>query len=421
MSTRRRGRILWLTAAFLLVPLTPRTAEGIPAFARKYRATCALCHAPVPRLTAFGETFAGNGFMLARGETPMDTLATGDPLLHLLRDIPLAVRLDAYMTGLSGGGDVVASDLKTPWGIKLLSGGQVTDDIAYYMYFYMSERGEVAGLEDAYLQFNDVLGSEVDVIAGQFQVSDPMFKRELRLEFEDYQPYRLRVGDVRADLAYERGILATTSLWENGDIVVEVVNGHGLEEASSDKNYDRDSGKNLAVRLSQDLGALRVGGFFYGGTEKADDLESSLRVWGADATLPLGSNVEVNLQYLYRTDENPFFLDECSPADFRCSSDASDPYESQVDGFMGELIFSPQGAGGKWHFTGLYNRIEANRPSFRLRLGEESRGVGYLGRYETVAVGAHYIRARNVRFMGEISRDFELDRTRFTAGVITAF
>src|SRR3546814_13507529 len=58
------------------------------------------------------------------------------------------------------------------------------------------ERGEVAGLEDAYLQFNDVLGSGVDVIAGQFQVSDPLFKRELRLEYEDYMPYRVRVGAV---------------------------------------------------------------------------------------------------------------------------------------------------------------------------------------------------------------------------------
>jgi hypothetical protein len=410
-----------LAVALLLLPVTPRPADAHPAFARKYRTTCALCHAPVPRLNAFGEEFAGNGFMLARGETPVDTITTGDPLLRLQRNIPLAVRLDAYMTGLSGEGDVVASDLKTPWGIKLLSGGQVTDDIAYYMYFYMSERGEVAGLEDAYLQFNDVLGSGIDVIAGQFQVSDPMFKRELRLEFEDYQVYRMRVGDVRSDLAYERGLLATTSLWKDGDIVVEVVNGHGLEEASSDKSYDRDSGKNVAFRVSQDLGLLRVGGFFYGGTEKADGLDSELQVWGGDATVPLGSKVELNFQYLYRTDSNPFFLDACTPGDFRCSFGAADPYESEVDGYLAELFMSPQGAMGKWHFTALYNRIEANRESFRLRLGEQNRGVGYLAKYETIAVGAHYYRARNVRFMAEIGRDFELERTRFTAGVITAF
>ena len=39
------------------------------------------------------------------------------------------------------------------------------------------------------------LGPNVSVLAGQFQVSDPLFKRELRLEYEDYQPYRVRVGE----------------------------------------------------------------------------------------------------------------------------------------------------------------------------------------------------------------------------------
>ena len=32
-------------------------------------------------------------------------------------------------------------------------------------------------------------------------MSDPLFKRELRLGYEDYQPYRVRVGDTRADLS----------------------------------------------------------------------------------------------------------------------------------------------------------------------------------------------------------------------------
>jgi hypothetical protein len=35
--------------------LWPEPAEAIPAFARKYRVSCALCHQPFPRLNAFGE------------------------------------------------------------------------------------------------------------------------------------------------------------------------------------------------------------------------------------------------------------------------------------------------------------------------------------------------------------------------------
>lgn len=403
-------------AALLLLPVLPAQADAIPAFARKYKVSCVLCHAPFPRLTAFGEEFAGNGFMLARGMVT-DTLETGDPKLVLQRDIPLAIRLDAYVAGLSGGDDVVASDLRTPWAIKLLSGGQVTDDVAYYLYFFMSERGEIAGLEDAYLQFNDVLGSGVDLITGQFQVSDPLYKRELRLEYEDYMPYRVRVGDVRADLTYERGFMAITSPWEKADLFVLAVNGKGLDHATGAKNYDTDNSKNFGVRLSQDLDFVRVGGFFYTGSEKSQGRKSRLQVFGPDFTLPLGQKLEVNFQYLYRNDANPFFLAECVSGDDRCSFGTVDPLETEVDSYMGEMLFFPQGAAGSWYFTGLYNRVEANSPIFTLRAGED----GFLEKYESVGFSASYSRATNLRLMAEVSRDLTLKRTRFIAGVVSAF
>ena len=416
MSKRRHGVRNALLAALVLLPLVPAQANAIPAFARKYKVTCALCHAPFPRLNAFGEMFAGNGFQMARGEVPTDTLNTGDPFLRLQRDIPLAIRVEAYMSSLSGD-DAVAADFKTPWGIKLLSGGQVTDDVSYYMYFFLTERGEVAGLEDAYLQFNDVLGSGVDLIAGQFQVSDPLFKRELRLEYEDYMPYRVRVGDVRADLTYERGFMAMTSPWKDADLFVQVVNGRGLSAATEAKDYDDGNGKNVSVRLSQGMGSLRLGGFYYGGTDKADGRESTLLVLGPDATVPLGDKVEVNLQYTYRRDDNPFFLEGCTQSDARCRFGESDPLRTEVHAYMAEMMYSPQGAMGQWHFTGLYNRVDADRPVFSLRVGE----AGLLRKYESLGVTAQYVKARNLRFMAEISQDIHLERTRLTTGVVTAF
>ena len=416
MPKSRQGVRTALLAALVLLPLFPSQASAIPAFARKYKVTCALCHAPFPRLNAFGEMFAGNGFQMARGEVPMDTMTTGDPLLRLQRDIPLAVRVDAYMSSRSGD-DAIAADFKTPWGIKLLSGGQVTDDVAYYMYFFLTERGEIAGLEDAYLQFNDVLGSGVDVIAGQFQVSDPLFKRELRLEYEDYMPYRVRVGAVGADLTYERGLMAMTSPWKDGDLFVQLVNGRGLAQATEAKNFDTDNSKNVGVRFSQGVGDLRIGGFYYGGKQWAGDVESTMLVLGPDATVPLGDKVEVNLQYIYRRDDNPFFLDGCVQSDPRCVFGQSDPLQTEVNSYMAEMIYSPQGAMGAWHFTGLYNRVDADREVFSLRVGED----GLLRKYESVGVTAHYVKARNLRFMAEVTQDVSLKRTRFTTGVVTAF
>ena len=88
----RRGLLLGL----LLVLLVPPVDGGaIPAFARKYKVSCALCHNPFPRLNEFGETFAGNGFRMAVGEPAVDTVSAGDALLRLQSAIPLAVRIDA--------------------------------------------------------------------------------------------------------------------------------------------------------------------------------------------------------------------------------------------------------------------------------------------------------------------------------------
>lgn len=426
-ATLRRGVLLGVMLSFLMPPLQ---ADAIPAFARKYRVSCALCHAPFPRLNEFGETFAGNGFRLAVGEPAQDTTWAGDPLLRLQSAIPLAVRIDAYMAAVGEGGDVVASDLQTPFGLKLLSGGQITDDISYYLYFFMSERGEVAGLEDAFVQFTDVAGSGVNAVVGQFQVSDPLFKRELRLPYEDYALYRMRVGDARADFTYDRGVMLTWSPREGTDVVAEVVNGRGLEHAEATRRYDGDQGKNVLARVSQDLHLVRVGGVVYAGRERADGIADDILYWGVDGTLPLGNRTEVSFQYLKRTDSNPFFLGTCALADPRCDPTQDDPFEASVEGLLGEVLFFPSGAMGRWSLFGLYNRVWSDRPVFSVRLGEGLEGTPALTtaggqplveEWETVAGGATWMAARNFRFLGEVMYDLSQEQTRLTLGLVTAF
>ena len=382
-------------------------AHAIPAFARKYGVSCLVCHTAPPRLNAFGETFAGTGFEFAVGEPPRDTIETGDRLLRLLDRINFAIRVDAYaqaQTARAAGGPSV--DIQTPYGIKLLSGGAIADKVSYYMYFYMSERGEVAGLEDAYIQFTDLVGTGVSLMVGQFQASDPMFKRELRLEYEDYQPYRVRVGDARADLTYDRGVMAVGSPWEGADVAVLMVNGRGLEEADEARFFDRDSGKNFGLRLSQELGPLRLGGYGYFGTESADGVDDRIRIWGPDATLTTG-NVELNGQYLRRTDSDPFFA----------AADA----ETTVDAGFVEAVWSPQGPGGRWFFSGLYNLVFSDDPVVSLRLGEQTEEPPLARRYQTATASASYLYRRNVRLLGEVMWDVEEDRARFVTGFMTAF
>jgi hypothetical protein len=382
--------------------------DAIPSFARKYNVSCNLCHDPAPRLTDFGEQFAANGFEFAPAEPPRDTIDTGDTLLRLLQRIDIAFRLDAYATAATAVRDVTADfDLQTPYGIKLLSGGPIADRVSYYLYFFLSERGTVAGLEDAYVQFTDIAGSGASLIAGQFQVSDPMFKRELRLEYEDYQVYRVRVGHVRADLTYDRGLFLAWSPWHGGDLSLMAVNGHGLRAAGADRLYDRDNLKNLALHYSQELGPLRLGGFGYWGRERADGETDRILIWGPDATLSPADRIEVNLQFLRREDSNPLLT----------SGDGS----SRVDSALGEVIIGPLGDAGRWFVTGLYNRVSADRPLLSLRIGEQVTAQSFLQRYHSLAGGAHYLLHRNVRLMGEAGWDMETERGRFTVGAVLAW
>ena len=400
----RRATLAACVLALLLGAV--QTAWAIPPFARKYGVSCSMCHAPAPRLTTFGERFAGNGFEMLPGEPPRDTVATADPLLRLPKDVPLGIRVDAYaQMHAPAARDRVAVDLQLPYSIKVLSGGPIAHKVSYYMYFFLSERGEVKGLEDAYLQFTDIGGSGLSVIVGQFQISDPLFKRELRLEYEDYQAYRVRVGDAMADLTYDRGIMASFSPWEGGDVVVEVLNGTGLLGAGASRQYDRDDWKNLVARYSHDFGPLRLGGFWMYGVEEQRAVRNHIRILGPDLTMTIGPKVELNLQYLRRADDRPFF-------------DALDgARNTTVDAAFAELIWAPRGPAGRLFVTGLYNRASSDRPVFTVRQGEG----GLLERYESATAGLSYLLSRNLRASGEAQWDFEREHARFVAGITAAF
>ena len=72
-ARRSRAGLLWITVVALLVGVfSARTADAIPAFARKYETSCQTCHLVFPRLTPFGEAFRRNGYRFpAKGDEVM--------------------------------------------------------------------------------------------------------------------------------------------------------------------------------------------------------------------------------------------------------------------------------------------------------------------------------------------------------------
>ena len=258
--------MLLILLAIIITAIAASDIFAIPAFARKYNMTCKTCHSPFPKLKPYGDEFAGNGFVLKDQDAPRYFVETGDPELSLIRDLPLAMRMEGYVTYNQA--NTQQSDFTAPLFFKLLSGGTISNSVSYYVY-YILENGERGKIEDAWLMFNDVAGSDLDLTLGQFQVCDPLFKRELRLTKDDYYVYKVRPGASNVDLTYDRGIMLTYGLESGTDLALQIVNGSGIGEGFMGGNFDDDKYKNFMGRVSQDVGEhIRIGAMGYYGKEQ---------------------------------------------------------------------------------------------------------------------------------------------------------
>lgn len=381
--------LLLLTA---VAALLPDEAGAVPAFARRWKVSCTTCHAPFPRLKAFGEEFAGNGFTIPEDDSARAYVNAGDDMMKLNKDFPVAGRFDAYAVWSDA--QDVEYDLQSPWGLKMFSGGPLAEGVGYYFYFYMSERGEVAGVEDAILHFDDLFDTGLDVAVGQFQTSDPLMKRELRLTFEDYVLYKAKPGMSGTDLTYDRGLMMGYGIESSGtDFVATITNGNGVGEADEHRQFDADNHKNVGLRVMQGLGErVSVGFFGYKGRDffgPAGATANDITWVGPDVALDLG-RLQIAGQYLLRTDSDAV---------------AGIP-DAETKGTIVEAIFAPGGDLGTHWFTALYNRVDSDDDTLD---------------YETFTLGSTYTLARNLRLLVEFTRDLENEANRVVAGTVTAF
>ena len=382
-----------------LILLPVKESGAIPAFGRKYGISCQTCHTPVmPALKAYGDEFAGNGFRLAEYESPRYFMETGDEKLSLIRDFPLAVRFDGHVSYNNSKRN--SPDFGFPYGLKIMSGGELSKKLSYYFYFYMDERGEIAGVEDAFLMYHDLFGTGINLYAGQFQVSDPLFKRELRLTLEDYHIYTLSPGTSSINLKYDRGILAEYELPTGTGIVAEVVNGNGLGRAGEGVLFDKDKYKNFLLRISQPFNDyLDIGFFGYFGKEDlpgmAQTVVNQAGLYGPDLSLHFSEIFTLNLQYIRRLDSRT----QVSPGVI-----INDVF---THGGFAEAIYAPGGDASKWYFTGLFNWVESD-------LNELN--------YKTATLHAGYLLQRNVRLVGEYTQHFANEKFgKASIGFVSAF
>ena len=229
------------------------------------------------------------------------------------------------------------------------------------------------------------------VSIGQFQVADPIFKRELRPTFEDYAIYTIRPGMTKADLTYDRGLILNYSLPTNTEVLASVLNGNGIGAASN--SFDSDPYKNFFFRVAQKVDStIMVGALGYLGKERENDAINDFTMLGGDATVSIGK-FELAAQYVYREDKNPFFL-------------AQGATKVKSQGGFAQLTFSPEYDRSPWYIFLLYNHVDSDLAELK---------------YRTMTGNFSYMLARNFRLLAEYTYDLEQERHLLTFGFSTAF
>jgi hypothetical protein len=393
-------RIAILALVFLLLPLAfPVTTHAMPVFARQYDMSCASCHAAFPRLNQFGKQFSANNMRLPNWRDK--TLETGDDRLAIPSVVPFAIRAQAYMQAregesidpVTGETERAASDFQSPYLIKLLSSAPLSEHITYYFYGIFAEKGENGEtlIEDAWFRHDDLFDSGVGMQLGQFQISDLMFAREVRLPFQDYIVYRM------AGITYDRGVLFDRG-FGSLDVGLGLVNGNGIKEnfdinspgfGRPDNMFDNDNNKSVFGRIGMEVAAASVGLFGLAGKQAnatgaagldSGDRDTDKRVLGLDISGDVQGRTYWYMQLLWN--EWDGFLDK-----------------NQNYKWWGGFLGIDYIANDFWAFSGLYNYANANDLDNTDTIYE---GIDI----NSLSLTASYYFMRNVKGVAEVNFDF---------------
>ncbi|MDK1031217.1 MAG: hypothetical protein QGD94_04360, partial [Planctomycetia bacterium] len=163
-------------------------ASAIPAFARKYKTSCATCHEAFPRLNAVGESFRLNGFKFADDDLYIkdEPVEMGDDAYKKIwpkaiwpsdipGQVPLSVLFTSRYTMDAGATKTARSQFEFPNTAKLLGAGSMGDNISFFFELVFDRSaGSASGAHHGssstatgtttevggWLQFEDLLGTE---------------------------------------------------------------------------------------------------------------------------------------------------------------------------------------------------------------------------------------------------------------------
>jgi hypothetical protein len=197
--------ILLLCPVVLII--IPKNSLAIPAFARKYKTSCVVCHAPFPRLTAMGQAFRDLGYRLPEAdeiyvkEEPVSLGA--EPYKKMFPEsiwpstIPGLPPISVYVLGnveqdLQNGKD---THFNLPTEANILGGGTFGSDFSFWAEFgFEKDEDTVDENIEAWLMWSNLFSNLVGEHhlnikggnVGKYEIALPNNPNENKISIEDY-------------------------------------------------------------------------------------------------------------------------------------------------------------------------------------------------------------------------------------------
>jgi hypothetical protein len=169
--------------AVLVIVATATPSQAIPAFARKYDVTCALCHAAFPKLNDFGNAFRDNGYHLGSDrDNPVNLPGAYFPIAFRT-PVGFEYTIQTHQPTLESPDATIRTGSFRDFGLDVLSVGALTESIAYHLVFVFADVGTPeagVSLESAWIRFSDVNKSPwLNVKAGIFEMDVPFSTKRI--------------------------------------------------------------------------------------------------------------------------------------------------------------------------------------------------------------------------------------------------
>ncbi len=313
---------IYLAIITVVSVFLPKSAQGIPAFARKYQTSCVTCHVGFPKLTPFGEAFRINGFRWIRNEEEMT------------KEEPVKLGSDAYkrvfpnsvwpseMPGTSpvsfraktgfkfNPEDEITSTFMLPT-LQIMTGGTFDENISFFAGAHLFEENQTGSIDRFYIRFSNLLANYIpenilNIRYGQFIPDIVPFASNHRgttlaaYAFNTFGPGQTSFATGHAHggsfglEAFQIGIEASGLLNPRLRYTLGLVNGNGLglseEEEATDEHAhetegedpsgvgDNNSSKDIYGRVSFKIGGLNFEGTGSGSASKNNWVDNSLMI-----------------------------------------------------------------------------------------------------------------------------------------------